>query len=116
MADPQLLQRVILNLLFFGMAWGQVSGQVVLGSGMEEGEPVLSLEWKGDPIPEEDRDDIFDPATQARLWKDLGHRSIGIGLAFCKLAVQRMGGRIWVEATEERNSVRLSLPVASAGE
>ena len=116
MADPQLLQRVILNLLFFGMAWGQDSGQVVLASSIEEGVPVLCLEWEGDPIPEEDREDIFDPATQARLWKDLGHRSVGIGLAFCKVAVQRMGGRIWVDASEGRNSVRLSLPVASAAE
>jgi K+-sensing histidine kinase KdpD len=116
MADPQLLQRVILNLLFFGLVWGRASGQVILACGMEEGVPVVRLEWEGDPIPVEHRDDIFDPATQARLWKDLGHRSVGIGLAFCKLAVQRMGGRIWVDASEGRNSVRLSLPVASAGE
>ncbi|UCC68571.1 MAG: sensor histidine kinase, partial [Armatimonadota bacterium] len=86
------------------------------GSGMQEGAPVHSVEWDGHPVPEADRDDIFDPAPQARLWKDLGHRSVGIGLAFCKVAVQRMGGRIWVDASEGRNSLRLSLPVASAGE
>jgi K+-sensing histidine kinase KdpD len=116
MADPQLLQRVILNLLFFGMVWGQASGQVALACGMAEGVPVVRLEWEGDPIPVEHRDDIFDPATQARLWRDLGHRSVGIGLAFCRLAVQRMGGRIWMDASEGKNSIRLSLPVASAGE
>ena len=91
----------------------KVSGHVLLASGMEEGVPVLRLEWEGDPMPEEYRRDIFDPATQARLWKDLGHRSVGIGPAFCKVAVQRMGGRIWVDASEGRNSVRLSLPVIS---
>ncbi len=115
-ADPQLLQRVILNLLFFGMAWGQASGRVVLASSVEEGAPILRLEWEGEPIPPEHGDDLFDPGTQARLWRDLGHRSVGIGLAFCRLAVRRMGGRIWAEASEGGNSIRLSLPVASGRE
>ncbi len=115
-ADPQLLQRVMLNLLFFGMAWGQASGRVVLASSVEEGAPILRLEWEGEPIPPEHGDDLFDPGTQARLWRDLGHRSVGIGLAFCRLAVRRMGGRIWAEASEGGNSIRLSLPVASGRE
>lgn len=112
-ADGQLLQRVILNLLLFGMAWGEAAAPVALAVGRKGDTGILSVEWSGDQIPEEHREDVFDPDTQARLWKDLGRRSVGIGLAFCRLAVARMGGRIWFDASESRNSLKVSLLLAS---
>jgi K+-sensing histidine kinase KdpD len=115
-ADLQLLRRVILNLLFFGMAWGDTSSPVVLSGDADEDSGILSVSWRGDPIPEEHRQDVFDPETQAHLWTDLGRRSVGIGLAFCKVAVEAMGGRIWVETSDSQNSVRLALPLAPEGD
>jgi K+-sensing histidine kinase KdpD len=109
MASPGLLQRVILNLLLFGMAWGEASVPVVLTSSLENGAGLLSVEWSGDQIPEKDREGVFDPETQARLWKNLGHRSVGIGLSFCKLATAKMGGNIWVDALGSKNALKLAL-------
>jgi K+-sensing histidine kinase KdpD len=113
-ADPQLLRRIILNLLFFGVSWGDTAGPVVLASDADESHGILSLCWQGEPVPEEHRESIFDPETQARLWKDLGRRSVGIGLAFCKVAVEAMEGRIWVETSESQNSLHVALPLAKA--
>ncbi len=109
-ADVQLLQRVVLNLLFFAMASADRSAPVRLVSEAGDGGPVLSVAWTGDPIPAEHVERIFDPDTQARLWKELGRRSVGIGLAFCKLAVETMRGRIWLESSESGNAVKVALP------
>lgn len=111
-ADMQLLQRVMLNLLFFAMAWADPSQPVRLTSEAGEGGPVLSVEWTGDPVPADHLQRIFDPDTQARLWKELGRRSVGIGLAFCKVAVDAMRGRIWLESSESGSAVKVSLPRA----
>jgi len=111
MANLELLQRVILNLLLFAMAWAEPSAPLILASrlGRDEGTQVLSVHWSGEQIPREERERIFDPETQARLWKDLGHRSAGIGLTFCQLAVARMGGRIRLEASDAASSLEVSL-------
>jgi K+-sensing histidine kinase KdpD len=111
-ADPQLLRRIILNLLFFGVSWGDTAAPVVLAADADESHGILSLRWQGETVPEEHRESIFDPETQARLWKDLGRRSVGIGLAFCKVAVEAMEGSIWVESSESQNSLHVALPVA----
>jgi signal transduction histidine kinase len=109
LADAALLQRVILNLLSFALAWTEPPQGVCLATGREDGVAVLSVQWSGLAIPEEHQEAIFDPDTQARLWKDLGRRSVGIGLAFCKLAVERMGGRI---ALDTATSLKVALPLA----
>jgi signal transduction histidine kinase len=111
MANLELLQRAILNLLLFAMAWAEPSAPLILASrlGRDEGTQVLSVHWSGEQIPREERERIFDPETQARLWKDLGHRSAGIGLTFCQLAVARMGGRIRLEASDATSSLEVSL-------
>ncbi len=111
-ADAFLLRRVILNLLFFAMAWEDSSGPIRLAVDLQTAPPTVSVEWHGDPVPQEYRESIFDPATQAALWKDLGRRSVGIGLAFAKAATEAMGGRIWVDAIETSNAIKMCLPTA----
>jgi K+-sensing histidine kinase KdpD len=111
-ADMQLLQRVILNLIFFAMAWADASQPVRLASEAGESGPVLSVEWAGDPVPAHHLQHVFDPDTQARLWKELGRRSVGIGLAFCKVAVEAMRGRMWLESARSGNALKIALPPA----
>ncbi len=111
-ADLQLLQRVVLNLLFFAMAWADRSAPMRIASEPGDDGPVLAVEWSGEPVPAEYLERIFDPDTQARLWKELGRRSVGIGLAFCKVAVETMRGRIWLESSASANAVKVSLPRA----
>jgi signal transduction histidine kinase len=39
-------------------------------------------------------------------------RGVGLGLAFCRQAVEAHGGRIWLEPVTRGTTVAFSLPVA----
>ena len=49
----------------------------------------------GIPLAEQAR--IFSKFT--RLQREAAPKGLGLGLAFCKMAVEAHGGRIWVEST-----------------
>ncbi|MEJ5225861.1 MAG: ATP-binding protein, partial [Anaerolineales bacterium] len=53
-------------------------------------------------IPPEDRERIFEKF--ARLKTENSPTGLGLGLAFCRLAVEAHGGRIWVESAPGQGS------------
>jgi signal transduction histidine kinase len=59
-----------------------------------------------------DQDRIFDKFTRLRGTNKPG--GLGIGLAFCRLAVQGHGGRIWVESEQGKgSSFHFTFPIAT---
>jgi K+-sensing histidine kinase KdpD len=58
---------------------------------------VFTCTDKGHGIPNEIRDRLFDEFTSSSR-EDGMTPSYGLGLAFCKAAVQAHGGRIWFES------------------
>jgi K+-sensing histidine kinase KdpD len=56
---------------------------------------VVFIEDEGTGIPEEAKERVFEKF--ARIDDESAVRGIGLGLAFCRLAVQAHGGKIWVE-------------------
>jgi signal transduction histidine kinase len=57
---------------------------------------LFAVSDTGRGIPPESRQRVFD--RFARLENSEGIKGTGLGLAFCKLAVESHGGRIWVES------------------
>jgi signal transduction histidine kinase len=56
---------------------------------------------------------IFEKFTRVGL-KD-GPKGLGLGLAFCRLAVAAHGGRIWVESEPGKGAAfRFTLPLAES--
>ncbi|MBN1120531.1 MAG: GAF domain-containing protein [Anaerolineae bacterium] len=65
----------------------------------------------GPGVPDEYKELIFDQFSQIPGRKGR-RRSAGLGLSFCKLAIESHGGRIWVEDNPAGGSVfRFTLPV-----
>ena len=101
--DPDLMRRVIANLvgnaLKFSPRGGEVRVDVVgAASGVE-----LRVSDQGRGIPPEYHQRIFEKFGQANGGATKV-RSSGLGLTFCKLAVEAHGGTIGVESEEGAGS------------
>lgn len=65
---------------------------------------MLRVRDEGGGIAFEDRARIFEKYTQLGSPHAASRSSRRLGLSFCKLAVEALGGRIWVEENQPRGS------------
>ncbi len=102
--DKGLIYRVILNLLSNAIKWSPDGGTVRVCITREEKFIRVAVRDMGKGIPVRYQDRIFDKYWQVE-GKKSGLHSSGLGLTFCKLAVEANGGRIGVESKEGEGSV-----------
>jgi signal transduction histidine kinase len=96
--DAEKIERVLVNLLDNAIKFTPPGGKIILtikSTNDSEGEVEVSVVDSGPGIPAEQCRRIFDKFAQLRT-PGQRVRGSGIGLAFCKLAVEAHGGRIWV--------------------
>jgi NtrC-family two-component system sensor histidine kinase KinB len=96
MVDTEMIRRVLVNLLENASKFTPLHGQLFLGGRTDGDWVTIWVQDTGPGIPEESREYIFEKF--ARLQGERNVKGLGIGLAFCRLAVQAHGGRIWVES------------------
>ncbi len=70
------------------------------------------IQDNGPGIPASEHERIFDKFSRLNVRE--GPKGLGLGLAYCRLAIQGHGGRIWVES-EPGSGARFifTLPVAA---
>ncbi|GHF97976.1 sensor histidine kinase [Deinococcus piscis] len=111
-ADPTMLRRVLANLLSNALKHTTQRGSIQLETQVSGHELLLSVTDDGEGIPAEDIPRLFAAFEQSRLTLH-GRFDTGMGLAFCKLAAEEHGGRIWVESERGRGSkFTLALPLS----
>ncbi|MCI0397490.1 MAG: HAMP domain-containing histidine kinase [Chloroflexi bacterium] len=98
MADKELLYRVLINLLTNAINHSQPASQTVVQVQVVNGWLELRVIDEGEGIAPEDQEQIFKKFTQASGRKRGGKTDTGLGLAFCRLAVEAHGGTIHVES------------------
>lgn len=102
-ADPQLLERVMFNLVENANKYGPSGGRVCV-SATRDGESVrLSVSDEGEGIPGTMKLRIFDRFVRVEGLPG-ARTGRGLGLAFCHLVAELHGGRIWVEDHVPRGS------------
>jgi two-component system, sensor histidine kinase and response regulator len=99
--DTDLISRVVVNLVGNAFKFTPSGGRVRLGLASEVDRVRMTVTDNGPGIPPEFRGRVFEKFGQAPLGQSSGARSSGIGLTFCKLAVEAHGGRIGLEAAED---------------
>ncbi len=110
--DRDMILRVLLNLLENATKFTPAGSKIAVDATNEDGWVTVSIEDNGPGIPVLDRERIFDKFTRLRGMNKPG--GLGIGLAFCKIAVEGHGGRIWVESQNNVGTTFFfTLPVAS---
>jgi signal transduction histidine kinase len=105
-ADGELVGRVLQNLIGNAIKFTPAGGTITIAARQMEmseaesasprtGEPVLriSVTDSGPGVPPELQDKLF----QKFVVGEQQERGSGLGLAFCKLAVEAHDGEIWVE-------------------
>lgn len=100
--DSDMIRRVLINLTENAVKYSPNDSEIHLGAALQDGQMRFWVQDTGPGIPESERERIFEKFT--RLKNKSGAKGLGVGLAFCKLAVQGHGGAIWVENAEPHGS------------
>lgn len=104
LVDRDLIRRVIANLLFNAIKFSSPGSPVHVEITSDDHGVMLRIKDSGRGIPREFQDRIFEKFGQIDGPSSGRVRSSGLGLAFCRLAVESHGGRIGVESTEGQGS------------
>ncbi len=102
--DEDKLRRTVVNLLGNAIKFTPAGGVITASAETGEGVVLFSVHDTGEGIPPEAFDRIFEKFGQVESRKAGRKMSTGLGLTFCKLAVEAHGGRIWVESRPGRGS------------
>jgi signal transduction histidine kinase len=100
-ADPRLVSRILHNLVGNSIKFTPEGG-VIRVSALADSPSALrvAVSDDGPGIPAELRERLFQKFSTG----DVKGRGTGLGLAFCRLAVEAHGGRIWVDTEPGRGS------------
>jgi PAS domain S-box-containing protein len=111
--DEDMARRVLINLMENSVKFTPTEGRIEAGAQHEDDWVHIWIKDNGPGIPAAEQERIFDKFTRLRgTSKSSG---LGIGLAFCRLAVLGHGGKIWVESDPGKGSVfHFTFPVATA--
>jgi signal transduction histidine kinase len=115
--DKSMLDRVISNLLDNAVKFTPSGGRMTISGWHESGEARIAVTDTGVGIPPEQRDHIFERFARGSNGGSARSGGFGLGLTFCRLAVEAHGGRIWVEDSPDQIGCRfvVALPLVGHG-
>ncbi len=114
--DVRRFQQIIANLLSNAVKFSRKQGTVVLRARAIDDQALIEVIDFGEGIPDEFRDQIFNPFSQADSTSTRKKNGTGLGLSITKKLVMEMGGDIdYVSELGMGTTFRVTLPfVATA--
>jgi PAS domain S-box-containing protein len=113
LADHDMIRRVVTNLLENASKYSPQGSKIEVGARQQDNQVLVWVEDNGPGIPASEHERIFNKFT--RLKTENAPKGLGLGLAYCRLALQAHGGKIWVESEVGVGSRFIfSLPVAES--
>ena len=113
--DFELGTRILANLLANAFKHSPTACEIVLGADPDPGGVRITVADQGPGIPEHFHDTIFEKYAVVAGTPEIHSSSTGLGLAFCKHAVEAHGGSIGVNSLAGQGSTFwFTLPAAAA--
>jgi len=111
-ADKNMIKTILRNLLSNAVKFSFRSGKVFVNAVEGQDKVTISVKDDGIGIPEEDIEKIFRIDANYVVPGTENEQGTGLGLKLSKEFVEKQGGKIWVESTENKGSVfKFSIPV-----
>ena len=99
LADSDLLEQILLNLLENAIKYGSMGGKVSVHAEPYDHDQIrVSISDDGPGIPAESLDRIFERFFRVDKARSRAQGGTGLGLSIVKHIAQTLGGRVWVES------------------
>jgi PAS domain S-box-containing protein len=94
--DQSMIQRVLINLIENAIKYTPSGGRISVSAGAQDQDILIQVSDNGPGIDASNQQRLFEKFTT--IQREGRPKGLGLGLAFCRLAVEAHGGRIWVES------------------
>jgi PAS domain S-box-containing protein len=112
-ADEQQLRQVLVNLVDNAVKYSPDGGPVTVGLARDEDHVMWTVADRGLGIPASERRRVFEKFYRLDPHMTRGIGGTGLGLYICRELVNRLDGRIWVEANNGKGSTFcVQIPIA----
>ncbi len=105
MVDQEKIRAVFQNLLENAVKYSKEGGIVSVNVSLQDRAFTISVKDKGIGIPSDQQGDIFSRFFRARNALKMETSGTGLGLFIAKSIIEKHGGKIWYESTENEGSV-----------
>lgn len=108
--DVDMIRRVVINLLENAIKYTRSGGEISVGLDRDGDELRVRVKDTGPGIPQEKQQQIFDKFS--RIHHEGRPKGLGLGLAFCRMAIEAHDGRISVDSeTDKGSTFTFRLPI-----
>jgi signal transduction histidine kinase len=104
-ADRHIVNRILTNILGNSLKYTSSGGEIQIIVNQINKEILFEIKDNGNGIPEEQIGNVFEMYRQGAKTEDTYNISTGIGLAYCRIAVEALGGRIGIRSEYGKGTV-----------
>ena len=113
--DPVKVERILHNLVENAIKYSPEGGDVRVCVHRQDNQVVIKVSDQGIGISRENQSRLFQSFERIDAYKTNSVAGIGLGLRVCRLLVEALGGRIWVESEPGKgSSFFFTLPAADS--
>jgi len=105
-SDPNRLTQVFANLIKNSSDFvPENTGKIEIGAKIQENDVLFYVKDNGIGIPKAKQANLFKKFYQIDTSIKRSHQGSGLGLSICKGIVEGLGGKIWLESTENVGTI-----------